>query len=58
LRAQQANRHIEKELASLDPYLALFEDEEKKQIKKDKFDLFFKGHAARPPADASDEPDA
>jgi hypothetical protein len=44
---QGANREIEKELASLEPYLALFTDDEKKDLKKKKFDLFFKGHRGR-----------
>lgn len=56
-RRQEVNRQIEKELASLDPYLALFDDDAKKDIKKAKFDLFFKGRTARPitDSDADDE---
>jgi hypothetical protein len=42
-RRQEANRQIEKELTSLEPYLALFEDDEKKRIKEAKFDFFFQG---------------
>ena len=44
-RRQDANRQIEKELASLEPYLALFDDADKKRIKEAKFDLFFKGRS-------------
>ena len=45
-RRQEANRQIEKELTSLEPYLALFSDEEKVTIKTDKFDRFFQGRPA------------
>jgi hypothetical protein len=51
-RRQNSNRQIEKELASLDPYLALFSDEENKDIKKAKFDHFFQVHNAQPPREA------
>jgi len=42
-KRQEVNRQIEKELASLDPYLALFTDDENKEIRKEKFDRFFHG---------------
>lgn len=47
-RRQEINRQMEKELASLDPYMGLFTDKEKKETKKEKFDFFFQGRKARP----------
>jgi hypothetical protein len=47
-KRQEVNRQIEKELASLDPYLALFTDEENKELRKEKFDHFFQGRETRP----------
>lgn len=53
-RRQEVNRQIEKELASLEPYMALFSDDEKKELKTQKFDLFFQGRKAQPTTDGSE----
>lgn len=55
-RRQEVNRQMEKELASLEPYMALFTDNEKKAVKKRKFDLFFQGRQGRPVTDLPPPP--
>ncbi len=54
-RRQEVNRQIEKELASREPYMALFSDDEKKALKTQKFDLFFQGRSAQPITDGSQD---
>jgi hypothetical protein len=54
-KRQEVNRQIEKELASLEPYMALFSDEEKKALKTEKFDLFFQGRTAQPITGGSED---
>lgn len=55
-RRQEINRQMEKELASLDPYMGLFSDKEKKEMKIEKFDFFFQGRKARPVTDLPPAP--
>lgn len=54
-RRQEVNRQVEKELASLEPYMALFTDDQKTAIKTEKFDLFFQGRTAQPITDAPED---
>ncbi|MBD0328568.1 MAG: hypothetical protein ICV64_00470 [Thermoleophilia bacterium] len=52
--AERDNRDMEVQLAALNPYLALFDDDEQREIKKEKFDRFFRGfNAAARDEDAS-----